>query len=169
MATVYLSLPPPAFVPASSNGARFDTFAGTNFPVPVLKYATTPDQTAFAYFRANRYGSGNITVDIDWYADTATSTADDLVWECALAAITPNTDTQDIETKAFATVNTATDTHLGTTGQRLHRATLTLSNLDSVATDDWCCFRLVRDSDNASDDLPGDACVVMVTLSYSDT
>lgn len=167
MATVYQTFTPMAGVPASSNGARFDTFAGTNFPVPCLKFDAATDQTVFFYFRVNRYGSGNITCDIEWYADTASS--GDVVWETQLAAITPNTDTQDIETKAFATLNSVTDTHLGTTGQRLHRATITISNLDSIAADDWCVLRLARDANNAADTMTGDANVTIVTLSYSDT
>lgn len=140
---------------------------GTNFPGVGLAFDAATDEAAFWMFRAINYASGNVTVGIDWYADTATS--GDVVWTVQLAAITPNTDTQDVETKALATANTATDTHLGTTGQRLHRIDVTVSNLDSLAADDAMWIRLARDADNASDTMTGDAVVVGVTVSYLST
>jgi hypothetical protein len=93
------------------------------------------------------------------------------VWEAQLAAITPNTDSQDIETDSLATLNYVSDTHLGTTGQRLHEATITLSNLDSVAAGDWCVLKFSRDADgtNATDDMTGDSLLVGLQLEYSDT
>jgi hypothetical protein len=102
-----------------------------------------------------------------WYADTATS--GDVIFEAQIAAITPNTDTQDIETKALATATNATDTHLGTTGQRLHSVDITVSNLDSLAAGDYVTLRLARDANNASDTMTGDALVVKVVVTYSDS
>lgn len=139
---------------------------GTNFPVYGLAYDAATDEAAFWVFRAVNYGSGNVTVAIDWYADTATS--GDVIWEVQLAAITPDSDTQDVETKSLATLNNVTDTHLGTTGQRLHRASVTVSNLDSLASGDDVWIRIARDANNASDTLTGDAIVALVTVSYSD-
>lgn len=140
---------------------------GTNFPVTALAYDAAVDEAAFWGFRAINYGSGNLTVAIDWYADTASS--GDVIWGVQIAAITPDTDTQDTETKALATANTVTDTHLGTTGQRLHRATVTVSNLDSIANGDDVWMRVYRDADAAGDTMTGDALLVKVTVSYSDT
>lgn len=165
MATVYQQLDP--------GGAQFLATAfpalvknGTNLPVVGLAYDAATDEAAFWLLRAVNYGSGNLTVAVDWYADTATS--GDVVWEVQLAAITPDTDTQDVETKTLATASTATNTHLGTTGQRLHRAVVTASNLDSLAANDDLWVRLARDANNAADTLTGDAIVVLVTISYSD-
>lgn len=168
MATVYQVLEARAGIPAATNGAQHDVISGTNFPIPVLAYdGGSTDESAFFYSRALNYGSGNITIDIDWYADTATS--GDVVWGAQIAAITPNTDTQDIETDALATANTVTDSHLGTTGQRLHRCSITLSNLDSIASGDWFVLHIYRDaSDTGTDTMTGDAYLVMLTLSYSD-
>lgn len=140
---------------------------GTNFPVSGLAFDAAADEAAFWKFIAQNYGSGNITVNIYWYADTATS--GDVIFDAQIAAITGNTDTQDIETKAFAAVNSVTDTHLGTTGQRLHVATITISNLDSIAADDLVFLRINRDANNAADTMTGDAIVVAVELTYSDT
>lgn len=169
MATITQTFTPLEAVLPGTNPATYDVIAGTNFPVQCLDYDATTDESAFFFFRAVSYGSGNITITLDWYADTA-STAN-VVWEAQLAAITPDTDTTDVETKAFATLNFVQDTHLGTTGQRVHRATITLSNLDSVAANDYCVLRIARDanSTSATDDMAGDACLLMVGIAYSDT
>lgn len=91
-----------------------------------------------------------------------------MVFGASIAAITPNTDTQDVETKAFATENTGSDTHLGTTGQRLHQMSITISNLDSLAADDLVAIRLRRVPGDAGDTMTGDAILVDAQLSYSD-
>lgn len=168
MATVRQSLPWPP-VPASSNGAGLVATAGSNFPVLGLAFDPTTDETVYFFFRALGYGSGNLTLELHWYADTASS--GNVVWESQLAAITPDTDTQDIETKSFASLNFVQDTHLGTTGQRLHKCTITISNLDSIAAGDWACLRLARDANgtSATDDMAGDAILVAAELSYSDS
>lgn len=140
---------------------------GTNFPVYGLYFDAAADEAAFWRFQAVNYGSGNVTVRVEWYADTAST--GDVIWGVQLAAITPNSDTQDVETKALATANTATDTHLGTTGQRLHFIDVTVSNLDSLANNDAVWLRLYRDADAAGDTMSGDAIVTGVTVSYSDT
>lgn len=167
MATVYVQPSVQAAQFLASTFPQIRRTAGTNFPVFGLSYDASADEAAFLNFRAVSYGSGNLTVDLEWYADTASS--GDVVWGCALSAITSNTDTQDIETDALATENTATDSHLGTTGQRLHRATVTVSNLDSLAADDWVTLRVRRLGSNGSDTMAGDAILVGVTISYSDT
>lgn len=140
---------------------------GTNFPVLGLAFDAAADEAAFWMWRAASYGSGNLTIDLDWYADSATS--GDVIFEAQVAAITPNTDTQDVETDSLATANSVTDTHLGTTGQRLHRCSITVSNLDSLAANDDVWLRIARDANNASDTMTGDAILVGVTVSYSDT
>jgi hypothetical protein len=140
---------------------------GTNFPVTGLAYDATNTERAYFRFSPMSYGSGNLTVTVEWYADTATSGA--VVWETALACITPNTDTQDVETKAFATANTATDTHLGTTGQRVHSIDVTVSNLDSLTAGDYVVLRVSRLPADAGDTMTGDAILLGVGISYSDT
>lgn len=140
---------------------------GTNFPVAGLAYDAAAVESAYFYIHATYYGSGNVTVNLHWYADTATS--GDVVWGVQLAAITPNTDTQDTETKALATANTATDTHLGTVGQRLHDVDVTVSNLDGLAGNDALWLRIYRDAAAGGDSMAGDAVLTSVVVSYSDT
>jgi hypothetical protein len=167
MATVYQVFRPYDGIPPASNYATLDVIAGTNFPVPCLDFDTTTAEAIYFYFQAVNYGSGNLTINIDWYADTAAS--GDVVWDAQLACITQNTDTGDIETKALGTANTVTDSHLGTTNQRLHRAVITLSNTDSIAAGDWCVLKIVRDVADGADTMAGDASLVGVTVEYSDT
>lgn len=141
---------------------------GTNFPVSGLAYDATADEAAFWKLVASNYGSGNLTLTIYWYADTATTST--VTWEAQISAITANTDTQDVETDGLATLNFAQDTHLGTTGQRVHSVAITISNLDSLAADDVVHLRIARDADgtNAADAMTGDAILIMATLAYSD-
>lgn len=165
MATVTQQLDPSA---GQFLSAAFPAFvrAGASFPVVGLAYDAATNEAASWLIRAVNYGTGGVTVHVDWYADAAT--AGDVVWQAQLAAITPDADTQDVETKALAILNTVTDTHLGTVGQRLHRAIVTVSNLDSLAADDDVWVRIARDANNAADTMAGDAVLAMATVSYSD-
>lgn len=167
MATVSHFLDPAGAQFLASTFPALSRVTSGSFPAVGLAYDAATDEAAFWHLRAISYGSGNVTASIHWYADTATS--GDVVWEVQLAAITPNTDTQDVETKAFATANTATDSHLGTTGQRLHEVAVTVSNLDTLAVNDALWVRVARDANNASDTLTGDVFLTQLVLSYSDT
>jgi hypothetical protein len=140
---------------------------GTNFPVVGLAFDAAATETAYWHFAAFSYGSGNVTVDVEWYADTASSGV--CRWEAAIAATTPNTDTDNIETKAFATATAFDDTHLGTTGQRLHEAPIVVTNLDAIAANDEVWLKVSRLGAHANDTMTGDAILSSVRVSYSDT
>lgn len=167
MATIRHSFLPSDAYFQSSNPAAPVLFQGTNFPVAGLAFDATTQETVFFRFPAISYGSGSITVTVDWYADTAT--ANGITFGASLACITQNTDSQDIETKAFGTENTASDTHLGTTGQRLHSFDIVVSNLDSITLLDDVTLRLRRIPSDAGDTMTGDVIVTRVLVSYSDT
>lgn len=167
MATVYVSLQPEEAQFATTGFPQYARFAGTNFPVSGLAHDAAAKETSFYKFSATNYGSGNLTLQLFWYADTATS--GNVVWGAQLAAITPDADTQDVETKALATATTVTDAHLGTTGQRLHQCSIAISNLDALAAGDVAWLAVYRDAANASDTMTGDAVAVGLLLSYSDT
>ena len=167
MATIKQQLSPMAFVPAASNGAQFKIVGGSEFPVMSLAFDAGTEETVYAQLKLAGYGSGNLTLNLQWYADTASS--GDAIWGAAIAAITPNTDSQDIETKTFATAQTVTDSHLGTTNQRLHECAITISNLDSLAAGDFVALKLYRDADAGGDTMTGDALLVGAELTYSDT
>ncbi|MGW4641798.1 hypothetical protein ACWEN6_24990 [Sphaerisporangium sp. NPDC004334] len=169
MATVRQDLLPEEAQFAASAFPAFDRIQGTNFPVTRLLYDASADEKAYFKLEALGYGSGNWTVDIIWYAVNATTGT--VRWEVALAAITPESDSQDVETKAFATAVAVDDAHLGTTSKRLHKATVTISStsLDSVAAADEVWLRVSRLGSHANDNLANDAALSSVRLSYSDT
>lgn len=170
MATVFHQFKPEEATFLATAFPQYKKINGTSFPVSGLYYDAATDEAAFFVFRAINYGSGNITLDIEWYADTAIGTQS-IVWEAQLGVMTPNTDDANIETKALATLNFVQDAQIVGVDQRPHRATITISNLDSIAADDWVVLRIARDANgtSATDDLAGDAVLTLATLSYSDT
>ena len=144
---------------------------GTNFAFPVIGFIKgAVDQTI--YFRLPTYNYGasgpSLAVDVDWYADSAVSGT--VRWYVQVAAITPNVDTQDVETKSLDSATVQETTHLGTTGQRLHRTPLTIASadLDALAAGDFAVLRLSRASSHANDTLSGVAYVTDVVAAYSD-
>lgn len=166
MATIYQVLGPTAGILRTTAFPQLVQANGTNIPVRGLAFDQTTEEAVFFHARAIKYGSGNLNFDIDWYA--ASGTSGGVVWGVQIAAITANTDTQDIETDALATIATTATTHLGTTAKRLHRTTVTVSSLDSLAVDDFILIRLARVAANGSDTLAADAICTLVTMSYSD-
>jgi hypothetical protein len=139
--------------------------AGTNFQVEGLAFDSAANECAYYPIRLGGYGSGNITFDIDWIADTGTSGA--VVFGVSIGAITPG-DNVDLTTDALDTEATTSKNHDGTTARRPHRTTVVVSALDSAAADDIVHFRLKRLS--AGNGLSGDAIVTgMIKVSYSDT
>ena len=170
MATIYHYFAPEEAQFLSSAFPQYVRALGSNFPSAILMFdGGSSDEEAYFKFQARGYpGAGNLTLDIYWRADTATS--GNIVFGAQVAAITPNTDSQDVLTKAFATAQTQQDTHLGTTAKRLHQVALTISNLDSLANDDIVWLKFYRDaSDTVNDTLAGDAGPELLRLSYSDT
>lgn len=170
MATVYMSLLPEEAQYLGSSFPQYIKTNGSSIPVSGLAYEATADEAAFWKFKIENYGSGNLTLYVQWYADTASSGT--VAWETQIACITPNTDSQDIETDGLATVQRSSDTHLGTTGQRLHEHTITISNLDSIATGDYVVVRIARDADDTGgggDTMTGDAILTLAELQWSDT
>jgi hypothetical protein len=141
---------------------------GTNFPVFGLAFdgAGSTEEKAYWRFKASNYGSGNLTLVLRWYADSGTT--GDVVFGARIAAITPDTDSQDVETDGLATQQTVTDSHLGTTAQRVHTCSITISNLDSVAADDEVFVEISRLPGNASDTMSADAILIGAEVQYSD-
>lgn len=167
MATIKQSLWPEDAQPLGSAGPAYDKINGTNSPVPRLLYDAAATESAYWRLEALDYGVGDITVDLLWYAVNATTGV--IRWEVAMAAITPETDSQDVETDGLAAAITVDDTHLGTTSKRLHKATavITGASLDSVAAGDQCVLRVSRIGGNAADTMANDAALTEVRISYS--
>lgn len=83
----------------------------------------------------------------------------------AVAAITPG-DAQSVETKAFATADTAT-VAINTTAKGLTAVpiTITANHLDSVASGDTVWIKILRTDTS----MTGDAIIVRGSLAYSAT
>jgi hypothetical protein len=113
---------------------------------------------------ARDYSSGNLTVKIRWYADTATSGG--VVWGVSIAAITPG-DATNIETDAFATEQLSSTSTASGTAHGPVEATVTVSNLDSLATMDTVVFRVARKTAEAGDDMAGDAQLFDFVVEYA--
>lgn len=168
MATTRIPLNVDTALPVPSVTMPESKYAGSSIAVVSYSFdAAGTEGIQFVIPYVPAYGSGNLTVKLLWHPDTATT--GDVVWGAAIAALTPETDTQDIETDAWATENTVTDTALGTTAQRLHTASVTVSNLDSIATGDYLALRVQRLGGNGSDTMSGDGQLVGVVVEYSDT
>lgn len=172
MATVYQYLDPRAAILPESNAPQLHyehATAVTNPPVAGLAFdGGSTDEDAYFYFIARDYGSGNLTVTLYWSADTATT--GDVKWGAAISVLTPNTDTTAVEADTFATATTVNDTHAGTAAGRLHAAVIVVTNLDSLTVNDHVILHVYRDaSDTTNDTMAGDAILLGVEVSYSDT
>jgi hypothetical protein len=164
--TVRLIFRPESASYPATNFAQYKAVAGTNFPVESLAFDATTEETVYFKFNANEYGSGDLSVKFKWYADSNTGSSN-VVWAAALACITADTDTQDIETKAFSTEQNVAEAHLGTTGQRLHTVTLAVGNTDSITDNDYCVLKVLRKPADSRDTMTGDALLVEVDVEYS--
>jgi len=163
MANVYHYLDAGCWAPFSSAIPEGVTIIGSNYSLPGWAYASgSANEQLFARFRAILYASGNLTVDVDWYSRSG-STSGSPTWGAALSVLTPG-DAQSMETDTFATENTQS-TAVNGTAKGLTRTTITVSNLDSLAIDDSVCLRLRR-TDNS---MTGDAIMLGVTVSYLST
>jgi hypothetical protein len=165
MATVLQNLFPEEAQFLASAFPALSKINGTNFPVSYLAFDASAEEAAFYKLQANQFANSPV-LRIYWAADTATS--GDVIWGCQIAAITPDADTQDVTTDGLATAQTVTDTHLGTTARRIHVASITITNLDSLANGDIVFLRLYRDADAAGDTMTGDALFLGARIEYSD-
>lgn len=149
-------------------GPQYSIATGSNFPVTGLYFDASTEETAYLKTRAINFGATvtSVTVLLSWYANVSTG---DVIWGLSFAALTPNSDTQDIETKAFATEQTVTDSHLGTVNKRTHDISLAVTNLDSLAADDIWIIRLARKASAGGDTIAADCALTMCDISYADT
>jgi hypothetical protein len=137
-------------------------------PTPMYSVYAFTDAAIFSIYYdliVRSYGSGNLTLTLDWYTPATTNNC---VWQAQIGAYTANTDTGAVSAKTFATANTATCAARANANS-LARHTITISNLDSLATDDHILLRVFRDPANGSDNLGNTAFLMGLELSYSDT
>jgi hypothetical protein len=161
MATATLFFHPFCLEPDDTSPAYAKIINGTNHPFPCAQFSIT--DIAYITTTVPGYSSAPV-ISIFWYADS--DDAGNVEFTIEVQAITPNTDTQDVETDGFDTGNVGEDAHLGTTAQRLHQLDISLTNVDSLAAGDFVRMRISRTAPSA-DDLSGIVSVVGVQLSYT--
>ncbi|MER7500461.1 hypothetical protein AB0L05_27765 [Nonomuraea pusilla] len=169
MGTINQVLLPEEAAFQSTSFAQYVVNPGGSFPVTGLAYDASNFEGAFWKFAAFGYGSGPLTVDVIWYADTSTTASQGVTWVSGVAAITPGVDTTNVESKGVGTQASVSTTLGSTNPQKLMKSTITLTSVDSMAAGDECWLQLFRSPSDAGDTLTGDAIVTSVRISYSDT
>lgn len=139
---------------------------GTTIPVSGYAFDDTAVEQIFVVMKADYYLSGNLAEALSWYS-RAGNTTGNVVWGTQIACVTSG-DPQSVLTKALAAAQTATGTVNGTArGSR--DTTITVTNLDSLAVDDWVQVRIYRDASNVADTMAGDAILTFIDVSYAAT
>ena len=145
-------------------------YPASNFATPDVRNVvlildfddTTDENVEFAGFMPRHYDGGGITVTIGWMATTATS--GNAIIDVSFKSISAEAD--DVDTKAFAAVNSVTDAAAGTSGYVMY-ATITFTDgadMDSVAAGEYFRMKVNRDANNASDTMSGDLELVFVEI-----
>ena len=141
----------------AANFATYDVRVGTNITVPVLDLDDGTDETTwFKCVMPRNYAGGGVTVTVHWMATTATTGTISL--DVAFMSITDDAD--DVDSKAFATVNNANPTTASATGEVDYIA-ITFTDgadMDSVAAGELFFLKITRDADGttSTDNLSGD-------------
>lgn len=145
--------------PPTSNFATFDI----RNVVLVLDFDDAVDESVeFAGFMPRHYGGGGITVTIGWMATAAI--INDCIWDISFKSISDDAD--DLDSKAFAAVNSVTDVAPSASGEVAY-AEVTFTDgadMDSIAAGEYFRLKISRDANNASDTLVGDAELVFIEI-----
>jgi len=147
--------------PPAANFATLDT----RNSIPVLDFDADADESAeFSGVMPRSYGGGGVTVTIGWMATDTTVTPHNVVWNAAFKSVTDDAD--DLDTKAYAAVNTVTDAEASASGEVAY-SVITFTDgadMDSVAAGEYFRLIITRDADNGADTLTDDAELVFVEI-----
>lgn len=127
--------------------------------------ASADESMMWSFMMPGDYASGPV---LDVLYKMASATSGSVRFEGRMTAITDG-DSTDADADAFATTNSAGDSVPGTTAGKIGGFSITLTNADSVAANDWVVVQLRRDADGTTgtDDATGDCEVVACRLSYT--
>jgi hypothetical protein len=152
--------------------AQSPYFPGTNFPtpdlrnsIPVLDYDDSTTETAyFNCFMPRNYAAGGVTVTIGWmFTTSGTPGTDTCKWDVAFKSVTDDAD--DLDTKAFAAVNSVTATSATADGEVAYD-TITFTDgadMDSVAAGEYFQLSVARDAAGGTAS-PGDAELLFIEI-----
>lgn len=136
--------------------------AGSRNGHPVINFDDTTIESVICSNKiSNQYSGGNITVDIDWVAATATTGA--VTWGVEFERNTPGGN--DIDSNSYAAQQTGNSTTNATSGV-ITRTTiiLTQTQADNVASNDYFRMRFERLPTDGSDTMSGDAQVLKIVV-----
>jgi len=147
--------------PPAANFATLDT----RNAIPVLDFDDSTNETAeFGSFMPRNYDGGGLTVTLGWMATDTTVTPHNCIWDAAFKSVTNDED--DLDSKAYAAVNSVTDQEASASGE-VSYCTITFTDgadMDSVAKGEYFRFKVTRDAANGSDNLTDDAELVFVEI-----
>jgi hypothetical protein len=126
---------------------------------PVLAFDATTSETAYWTFVAPQGMTGTLTAVVTYMMASATSGG--VAFDVAVEAVTDG-DAVDLDAStSFATVNLGTATVPGTAGY-IDQISITLTNDDSIAVQDYVRVSLARKVADAADTATGDCYVLAV-------
>ena len=127
---------------------------------PILAFNdTTAESVVFHEVMGNDYSAGNLTIDIDWVAETATTGG--VTWGVEVERTAPGG--TDIDSDSFDTQQTGTSTTNGTSGIKTRTSiVLTQAEADGITAGDAFRLRIQRVTGDGGDDMSDDAQILSV-------
>lgn len=166
MATASIFLPATSAILGVATSAIFTTTTGTTPVVPVLEFDASTDQQAYFLTQLPAYSSA-LTVNLFWSGESSTTTSHSVDWEVSIAAITPGTDTDELDNLSYGTAVTNTSDVLGTNGNAVQKSTHSSVTVTGLAAGDLVVVKINRDADDAADDLAEPAWIYGIELTYT--
>lgn len=161
--TILLPIPPPmphANVPAGIG------FSSTH-QRPYLTFDNTTDEyVSWAGILLPDDYVGTPVLNLVWSATSVTS--GNVGWGAQIMAYTPETDTAALITDSPDSSNNQTDAHLGTTADRGHKVSISLTNDDGLAAGDYMAIILRRYSSGVTSNIAEDVRLWSVNFTYQD-
>lgn len=109
------------------------------------------------------YAAGTTKAEIHFFMES--DNTNDIALDVFVEAVTPNTDTLDLESAtSWDTANSGTVSLSGSTAGDLLTLTITLTNKDSLAAGDGFRIGVRRDTDSANDDASGNLYIASVHI-----
>jgi hypothetical protein len=112
----------------------------------------------------SQYTGSGLTAVIHGFFKSEVTVTDEAVIDIAVEAVTPDSDTLDLEAAdSFDTVNSVEIDPPATAGNATS-VNNTLTNADSVAAGDFVRIAVRRDTDAAADTATGDFCITHISI-----
>ena len=157
-------IPPMSGIDAAALELVESSDAGTIKPVIYqLRFDDSTDEGAMWVFRMPR-GYGSTLTLVGSYKMASANTSKNAVLVAQLAAVSDGDASHSA--KAFDSANSLTEA-VPDAADESDEFSITLTNADSVAANDWVCLVLYRDADNASDDAAGDFILTSLALHFT--